>query len=295
MQKIVYFILVLVFLIGCGAQNKSPEGEARDGTNASTLVSSTLVLPEVIAIDFPSILKNLSSDIFIEDIKSKIEIEKEQLKLLEQIMGQISNECKGLEECYVDANSSAFLGKIQLNQYSNEYKLSLTTSDKEQISFSWSDVKADVLTVYKKENYQVAMHYFRDVSKQKEALYIEESKKRAKNSLMISLDSKKQEYRLRSNYISTDSKASFNILVKDEVLVEENENIFSLNSDYSNFKEGAYLLLSSSKDIQSLNLVELFEKAQGSFLVFDNKVQGFVYGELVDVGAVIPLGITILR
>ena len=271
-------------MLGCGAQNRSPEGEARDSSNDLTLASSMLVLPEVIAIDFPLALKNLSSDISVENIKSKIEIEKEQLKLLEQIMGQISNECKGLEECYVDANSSAFLGKIQLNQYSNEYKLSLTTSDKEQISFSWSDVKADVLTVYKKENYQVAMHYFRDVSKQKEALYIEESKKRAKNSLMISLDSKKQEYRLRSNYISTDSKASFNILVKDEVLVEENENIFSLNRDYSNLKEGAYLLLSSSKDIQSLNLVELFENAQGSFLVFDNEVQGFVYGELVDVG-----------
>ena len=286
------YVILISFILGCGAQNKSPEEEVRDMSNTSTLISNTLLLPKIIAIDFPSALKNLSSDIFIENIQTKIAIEKEQLQLLEEITGQLSNECNGLEECYVDANNSAFLGKIQLNQHNKEYKLSLMTSNQEKISFSWSDVKADVLTVYQKENYQVAMHYFRDVSNQKEALYIEESEKRAKNVLMIDLDSKKRAYRLRSNYIFNASQASFTILIKDGVLVEENENIFSLNSDFSNLEEGSYLLLSSRQEIESSNLLELFENAQGSFLVFDGKVQGFSYSDEVDVGAVTPVGIT---
>ena len=155
--------------------------------------------------------------------------------------------------------------------------MSLTTINKEKITFSWSEMKSDVLTVYEKEEYQVAMHYFRDISKEKEALYIEESQKSAKNSLMISSDSKERAYRLRSNYISTEKSSSSNIFVKDEVLMEENENIFSLTRDFSNLEEGAYLLLSSNSVTPSSNLLEQFENTEGSLLHFNNKVQGFTY------------------
>ncbi len=284
LQKIAYWSLILFLLVGCVGQSKSPEGEEVVASPAPGAVPSRIVLPKVIDIDFPNALKSLNSDIFVENIQAKIAIEKEQLKLLEEISSQLNQECEALSECYVDANNSAFVGKIKLNQYANtlkyQYKLSLVTSNQEQISFSWSDVKADVLTVYEKENNYVAMHYFKDISVEKEVLYIDESQKTSKNSLMISLDNNKSEYRLRSNYISTDISGSSNILVKNETLLEENENMYSLNKDYTDVEEGAYVLLASNKENQPSNLLEVFENAQGSFLSFDHKVQGFSYRDL---------------
>jgi hypothetical protein len=272
--------------------------------------SISIALPQVISIDFPSDLKNVNTDIFVKNIQKSISIKKEQLKYLEQIINKLSNACYGLEKCHINANHfsvqddnhTIFLGEIQLNQYSRDlkyqYELSLILGDKEKIIFSWSDDRMDVLSIYEKEKYQVAMHYFADISKHKEVLYIDENQKTTKNSLMISLDTKMKEYRLRSNYISKEKSASFNILVKDEVLLEENENIFTLNSDFPNVKEGAYVLFSSMQDIQPLNLLEVFESSLGSFLFFDNKLQGFTHrnvasSTLVD-EALIPSEITAL-
>ena len=95
MQKIIYLILISFFWIGCGAQNRNQEQE--EDTPRTAFNASIIVLPRVIAINFPSALKNLSTDIFIKNIQDTIEIEKAQRKLLEQIMSKLTQECVGLD------------------------------------------------------------------------------------------------------------------------------------------------------------------------------------------------------
>ena len=298
MQKIIAIIFVIFFLIACGAQNKTSEEETLLEDSLSNTSMQMITLPQTIAIDFPSVLSSVNNDSFVENIESIkiiINIEKEKLKLLEEVIDTIRQECKGLTTCHIEANQSIVLGEIDFMQFplgeKYQYELKLNISHQMMLTFKWSDFSRDILTIYKEENHQLKMHYFSDDMKNKEAVYIADSKNTAQNSLMISLNRNNGLYRFRSNNINANSSFSSNILVQDEVLLEENENIYDFNNNFSNIEEGAYLLFSSSENADKLNLLELFEKSLGSFLVFDNKLQGFTYKNL-ESEAVIPLRIT---
>ncbi len=294
--------------MACGAQTKSAEDDFPTESNPSNTTASMLSLPQTFTIDFPLVLSRLNNNLFLQNIQSIqniISIQKDNLKLLEQVMGAITQECQAKTACHIEANhfrveennQSVFLGEINFREDASakkyRYTLALKVSSDKKLIFKWSDMSREVVSIYQEPNHQVKMHYFGDTLEQKEALFIEDNKSTSQNSLMISLDSNSKTYKLQSNYISKDESFSSNILVKNKVLLEENENIYALSSDFSNFKEGTYLLFSSIENLENLNLVELFEKALGSFLRFENRLEGFTYKSLED-EAVIPYRITAL-
>ena len=292
MRKTFFIIFIIFFLIACGAQNKSSESEEEVSSPLNTVI-----LPPVISIDFPSSLTHVSNEIFvnnIQSIQSSINIERDKLKLLEQVIDKITEECIGLKKCHIEANhfsvkennQSIFLGELDFNQYDidvkYQYELRLKISHKELVTFKWSTLTTDVVSTYQKDEYLLNMHYFSALVQQKEVLYINKHQSQSQNFLMLSFDANKTEYRLRSNYVSKDESFSSNILVQNDLLLEENENIFELTSDFSTFKEGSYMLFSSMENIEDLNPLELFEKSLGSFLLFENKLQGFTYDVLAN-------------
>jgi len=298
LQKIIFLIAILFFFIACGAQNRSPKNNDYYTSEVAEPNVKLLTLPKTISIEFPSALNSLNNVFFsqkIQSIKKLIDIQKKKFKLLEQVIDEISQKCKDRIECHIEANTfrvkenkgSVFLDEIDFFQYplneKYQYSLNLKLDKQKSLTFKWSDINYDVLSFYKENNRKLSMHYFSDLSKSKEALYIDDTQSMAKNSLMISFNTNSKNYKLRSNYIDENKAFSSNIVVENKILLEENENIYALNNDFSNVRVGAYLLFSSIEDVSKLNLLELFEKSLGSFIFFETKVQGFIYdNSLID-------------
>jgi len=313
LKEFISLVIVVFVFLACGAQNNPKENSFNENEPITTIDASleSNLLPKVIAIDFPTGLSALSSSSLsqsIEPIQAIIGEEKRQLLLLNQVMNTIVETCTGLEQCRIQENTlsiqedneTRLLGTLDFNKLNSDkryrYELSLEIEAHKRVTFKWGLSSEDVLSIYEDDGEKITQHYYADKRQNKEAYYIEDHQNIMQNTFMISYDNSKNIYRLQSHHIDEHSSFSSNILLQNNLLVEENENMFDLNSDFLALKEGSYLLLSAMDNMNALNLIERFESSLGSFMVFNNQVEGFSFTHLENdafvSGTVIPFRIT---
>ena len=294
MRENLFLLFITLSLLGCGAQNNPNKKETVEDEvkNDNIIAINELqILPEIINITFPKNITNFSQNSLfnqdIERINQVINLSKHQLNVLKPLMSQIIKGCEGKKVCSFpknhfevkENNRSITLGKITF-VYNDEnqtypYQLYLEIGSTEKLTIQWREDKSDVITIYQKEIEQTTLHYLTDL-KNKEAMVVKERREEEYNSFLIQQD--ETNYHLSSNHIKNASlNFSSNIKLEKNLLVEYNENLFKLQQETKNIKEGSYLLLPLNQTIEALKLIDILELAQGTVSLFHGEVQGFLY------------------
>jgi len=293
MNKKIVLAFIILFVLGCGAQNNPKQrdtlgNETMDDNGFTTTNAS--ILPNVINIPFPSRITELSQNSLfkqnIERIQKVIDLSKKQLTYLDQIMPQIIKECDTEKSCSFptnhftvqENNQNLFLGQIEfIKTTKNQYQLQLEINATSNLSFKWSDNQSDVVTIYKQKQDKTTLHYLSDL-KEKESMIVHEKQAEEYNNYLIQTDS--TDYTLSSNHIfNNHSNFSSYIKIRQGFLLEYNENIFELSINKNRLKEGSYLLLPPNTDVKILALINILELTQGIVSFFNTKIQGFLYSD----------------
>jgi len=343
--------VILLFIIGCGAQGSSEDNEKKDLNVAvddtptavpsispsisplsipsivpssvpseeripsvtpspqpstvpvppSVVLSPSIegdTLPHSIAIDFPNILTSSLNSAFVKDITDVKKIETMaflNLSLVSQAMPKILNECAGSITCHFQAEEfiveynekNITLEKIDFIQHSKNknYKYELTVIKpfkndasneiNDSITYKWTSNRKDVWSFYQNRESNLSLRYFIDAD-ENESMVINDQRLEENSNFIIT--KKLQTYHLSSNHIKKNSDSfSFNILLEDELIINQNENIVQLYITNESAKEGNYLLLPPHTKEDGLTLKNVLDLAKGTFSFFYGAFQGFLY------------------
>ena len=294
MKQNIFFISILLFIVGCGAQNNpkeptTPEGNngLRDDTEGS---SSSILLPNTINIEFPQSIENsptLKEN--VQYVKNITNIMEENLALLREVMPQIVEECKEKSICNFQKNHfieerNISIGEIDFIKYeptkSHQYEIILKLTEMKSLTYQWSEEKKNVMSTYSNKDEVLALHYFND-SNNSEALYINDTRSNEKNAFIISLEENPSSpYHLRYNHLTKNHQNfSSNIIIENEMLVENSFQINETQTIFTNLKDGDYLLLPPNISIKALNFIDILTLSEGSFSIFNGGIQGFLYAD----------------
>jgi hypothetical protein len=300
MKQNIFLTVILLFILGCGAQN-SPKEIIEDGIGQDNAMINESLLPQIITIKFPKLIEEsltLSLKENIKHVKNISNILEKNLKFLEKIMPKIIDECQEKNICHFQKNyftleENISIGEIDFIKYEPiepyQYEIVLKLTEIESLTYQWSEIKKDVISTYSNQNETLALHYFND-SNNSEALYINDTRSNEKNTFIISLEQiLSYTYHLRYNHIEEEHQnVSSNIIIEDNILVENtgNKNIisnsFTTNDSqtiFSNLKHGDYLLLPPNTRVKTLNFIDILALSEGSFTIFNGAVQGFLYAD----------------
>jgi len=298
LKENVLYLFVLFVLLGCGAQN-NPIGESSSASAASesdaignTLATSesTILLPESVAIDFPTALKESSNNSFnqkVNRIQKVIDSEKYNLELLKLAIDEIEEGCPesnitcnfGKDEFRVNHNhQTVLLGEINFNRYNEDnrssYDLLLSLNDNIRVRYQWEENMKSVFTTYVEGNSSLKLHYFKEDNRS-EASYINDSLPTEKNSFMINVENNGSFlYSLTSNHIKNNKQEfSTKLRVEDKVLVENRESFFNFSVDENKSADLGQLStfsisLSDNHEVL-LDYIESQNLKDGDYLLFD--------------------------
>ena len=282
MKKNIFLALILISILGCGAQNNPTEKDTPSNTtnDNSMVVSESQNLPTTINIAFLETIRSFSQNsLFDEDIQrinGVVAFIKEELSLIEPLMPKIIKECENKKRCSFSREDfeEIIFWNNDLNQ-TYPYQLHLKINSAESLALKWLKDKSDVLTTYQKKFEKTTVHYLVN-SENKEAMIVKEKREGEYTNFIVQQE--KRDYHLISNHIkNTSFNFSSNIRFKDALLVEYNENIFKLEKSIKELNDGDYLILSLNQKVETLKLIEVLGLAQGVVSLFNGESQGFLF------------------
>ena len=281
-QNIFLTCILAILFIGCGAQNH-PNTDNEPIEEESLLYENEETLPQTIKIPLPiKFMENPNNEIFNQDIQrieKNTSFIKQGLDQLKRVMPNILENCDYKSPCSIPSNDiyikegdkNISLGRIELKN--NEITLSLNQI--EHLNFKWKNGTIDITTQYNYKEGNINLHYISD-SNNRESIIIHEKYNNEHNNYIIQKTN--ISYNIQSNHIKETSKNfSSNILLEEGIILNYNENIFPLSFKNHHLKEGNYLLLPPHTNVKNLNLIDLISLAEGSFSIFNNQLQGFLY------------------
>jgi len=282
MRENIFLALIIISVLGCGAQNNPIKETQREDNSASSSIMSSISLPKKIYIPFPIDINSSENSPFnrdIQQVKKTIALLRLKLKKLEKEFSNIIDFCKEKSICHI--NKTLQLEAIDFIQDHNnatyQYKLMVESNQTTHITFSWSKDNSDIISSYIEKNSILSLRYLTNFQK-KETMLIHNKQTKKESSYIVQSNDKK--YHLSYNLIQNGlENFSSNIKFEDDLILEYNENIFELNIATKNLKEGSYLLLPPKTKVKSLSFIEIVELAQGTFSFFDGEVQGFLYDD----------------
>jgi hypothetical protein len=213
MKQNIFLTVILLFILGCGAQN-SPKEVIEDGRGQDNAMINENLLPQIITIKFPKLIEEsptLSVKENIKHVKNISKILENNLEILEKIMPKIVEVCQEKSICnfqknYFTLEENISIGEIDFIKYEptqpHQYEIVLKLTETQRLTYQWSEIKRDVISTYSNRNETLALHYFND-SNNSEALYINDTRSNEKNTFIISLEQTlSSTYHLRYNHIA---------------------------------------------------------------------------------------------
>ena len=340
MRRYIAFGVATLLLVGCGAQNnpKKKEDSSLSSGNREEIPSASTppfasatpsshpsptavpcgareagILPDYVAMEFPSALTKLSKREFQKDIeelnhtKALVEF---NLEMIKKIFPKIKKSCEEKNPCLLpngkytifQDNKKITLDEITFSKLDNEtynekYDFELTLKNpilpslkkekkfvKNKLTWRWEDRDKNLFTLYEKNKSRITFHYFTDYTYHEQMLIESESEDKKSNYLIQDYDfvNNVSEYRLFMNYFES-FKQSFSSNIHldtySNVIISENENLFELNIDTKNLQDGDYFLVDTTIYTKGSLEENILKSTEGILTIFNHKAQGFLFSD----------------